>query len=169
MSTGPCVRGAWPMSEISRDAQAMSQPLAVYIGWDERETLAYHVLCHSIIRRASGTVSITPLVQDALRTSGIYTRERGVQESTAFTYTRFLIPYLCGYRGHAIFLDCDMLCRVNLHTILDEIGGGPRDCPPWAVMVCKHDYVPRSATKFLGNQQTASPRKNWSSVIVWNN
>lgn len=147
----------------------MSDPLRVFIGWDDRETVAYHVLCHSIIRRASGPLSITPLVQDALLKSGTYTRERGPQESTAFTYTRFLIPYLCGYEGHALFLDCDMLARVDICSIWDEIGGGPRDCPQWAVMVCKHDYIPRSSTKFLGQQQTVYPRKNWSSAILWNN
>lgn len=147
----------------------MSEITRIFIGFDHREPIAFHVLASSLMRRASGPIAIIPLVQDSLRKAGIYRRERGTQESTDFTYTRFLIPALCGYEGHALFLDCDMLARVDICTIWDEIGGGPRECPPWAVMVAKHDYTPRAATKFLGQQQTAYPRKNWSSVIIFNN
>ena len=147
----------------------MSEPLRLFVGFDSKEPIAFHVFAHSLLRRASGPIAIVPLVQDSLRKAGTYTRERGPTESTEFSITRFLVPALCGFQGHAIFADCDMLARVDICTILDEIVGGPRECPPWAVMVCKHYYVPRTATKFLGQQQTAYPRKNWSSLVIFNN
>jgi len=146
----------------------MSEMFRVFVGFDSREPIAYHVLSHSILRRASIPIAITPLVQPALRAAGIYTRERGPTESTEFSMTRFLVPYLCGYQGIALFLDCDMLCRVDLAELQAVYGGHSRVCPPEAVWVCQHDYVPRGDTKFLGQVQTRYPRKNWSSVIVFN-
>jgi hypothetical protein len=141
----------------------MNRPLQIFIGYDSKEPIAYHVLAHSILTRASVPVSITPLTQPVLRQAGLYTRERGATESTEFSLTRFLVPALAGYRGHALFLDCDMLCRSDItelwaHTILS---------PQKAVYVCQHDYTPKSSTKFLGQVQTAYPRKNWSSVMLF--
>ena len=64
------------------------------------------MLCHSIWHRASQPVSITRLQLNQLP----LTR----QGLTQFTYSRFLVPYLCDYKGHALFLDADML-------VLDDI------------------------------------------------
>jgi hypothetical protein len=55
----------------------MREPLRVFIGWDSREVVAWHVLAHSILSRTSIPVALIPLKQDALRADGIYTRERG--------------------------------------------------------------------------------------------
>jgi hypothetical protein len=144
-----------------------SEPLRIFIGWDSKETAAYHVLAHSIIDRASCRVEIIPLKQSTLRETGFYTRERGVTESTEFSLTRFLVPALCGYRGHAVFMDSDMLCQTDVNTLWDEIlakrnGGKP-------LLVCQHDYEPQEGVKFLGNRQTVYPRKNWSSLMVFDN
>jgi hypothetical protein len=141
-----------------------SEPLRVFIGYDSHEPAAFHVLAHSILRRASCPVQITPLVQAALRSSGLYTRARGATETTEFSLTRFLVPHLCGYRGHAIFMDCDMLAQVDLADVYDEI---LRQAA--ALLVCRHDYAPRSEAKFLGQPQTVYPRKNWSSFMVFDN
>jgi hypothetical protein len=144
-----------------------TEPLKIFIGYDSKEPSAFHVLAHSILRRASVPVQITPLTQAALRAMGAYTRERGATESTEFSLTRFLVPYLSAYRGHAIFMDCDMLCQVDIAQIYDEIFQ-PENTGA-AVLVCKHEYTPRAGAKFLGQQQTAYPRKNWSSFIVFDN
>ena len=80
--------------------------LPVFIGWDPNETEAYHVLAHSIIKRATRPVSITPL---NLKQLWMYTRPRNELQSTEFSFSRFLVPYLCGYRGVAVFMDCDIL------------------------------------------------------------
>ena len=141
----------------------MLPSLQVFIGYDAREAVAYHVLAHSILRRASRPVTITPLVRAHL--AGIHARPRGPLESTDFSLTRFLVPYLSGYRGLSIFMDCDMLCRVDLAEVLTEVVEQPFK----SVYVVPHDYTPRTTTKFLGQPQTAYPRKNWSSFMVFDN
>jgi len=138
--------------------------LRFFIGYDEREPIAYHTLCHSILARASCPVSFTPLVQSALRSTGLYTRDRNPLESTAFSFTRFLVPALCNYRGPAIFMDCDFLCRADvaeLHNIIDE----QRHT---AVLCCQHDYQTTQTVKFLGQVNVPYPRKNWSSFMIFN-
>jgi hypothetical protein len=139
------------------------RPLRVFIGYDEREAIAYHVLVASILRHASAPVAITPLVRSQL--AAIHTRPRGPMESTDFSITRFLCPYLSGYEGVAVYMDCDMLALADIHELLEHMRG-PVDTAVW---VAKHDYIPRSETKFLGQSQTAYPRKNWSSLILFDN
>jgi hypothetical protein len=134
-------------------------PLRIFIGYDAREPVAYHVLAHSILTRASIPVAITPLVQPQLRACELYQRDRDPLESTAFSLTRFLVPYLSGYEGWSLYLDCDMLCRADLRDLPLPINA--------AVAVCQHDYTPRTATKFFDQPQTTYPRKNWSSLMVF--
>ena len=137
--------------------------LDVYIGYDPKESVAFYTLAHSIFRRASLPVAIAPLMRSQL--NGIYTRERGPTESTEFSLTRFLVPYLSGYAGWSVFMDCDMLCLADIAGLAAQIERQPDK----AVLVCKHDYVPRTERKFLGQVQTKYPRKNWSSLMVFNN
>lgn len=146
-------------------------PLRIFIGYDGRESAAYHVLSHSILRRASCPVAITPLVQQALRDSKLYWRERGPTESTEFSLTRFLIPALCDYEGFAVFLDSDMLMRADVAELWAYIAAYMSETAraPKALLCCQHDYTPTEGTKFLGHVQTAYPKKNWSSFVVWNN
>lgn len=137
------------------------EPLRVFIGYDPREAVAFSVLAFSIQRRASSPVSITPLMLSQL--AGIYTRERHPLQSTDFSFTRFLTPHLCGYRGWALFMDCDMLMLddvARLWALRDE---------RYAVQVVKHNHVPRENTKFLDSAQTKYEKKNWSSVMLFNN
>jgi len=137
--------------------------LSVYIGYDPRESVAFHTLSHSILRRATQPIAIMPLAQSQLR--GLYGRERGPTESTEFSLTRFLVPALSGFQGWSIFMDCDMLCR----TDLAQLAGEAARHPDKAALVCKHDYVPKTERKFLGHLQTRYPRKNWSSLMLFNN
>jgi hypothetical protein len=137
--------------------------LNVYVGYDPKESVAFYTLAHSILRRASVPVAIAPLMRSQL--TGIYTRERGPTESTEFSLTRFLVPYLSGYSGWSVFMDCDMLCLADIAELAAQIERQPDK----AVLVCKHDYVPRTERKFLGQLQTKYPRKNWSSLMVFNN
>ncbi len=137
--------------------------LSVYIGYDPKESVAFYTLAHSILRRASIPVSVAPVMQSQLQ--GLYTRPRGPTESTEFSLTRFLVPALSGFRGWSIFMDCDMLCRVDIAGLAAQI---ERQADK-AVLVCQHDYVPKTERKFLGQVQTKYPRKNWSSLMVFNN
>jgi hypothetical protein len=137
--------------------------LRIFIGYDPLEAVAFHTLSHSILRRASIPVSIAPVMQSQLR--NLYSRPRGPTESTEFSLTRFLVPALSEFRGWSVFMDCDMLCRVDIAGLQAEIER-QRDK---AVLVCKHDYVPKTERKFLDQVQTKYPRKNWSSLMVLNN
>ncbi|MEN3791775.1 glycosyltransferase [Fulvimarina sp. MAC3] len=133
----------------------------VFIGFDTKEVIAYHVLAQSILEKSSMPVQFTPIVLSNLE--GIFTRERNSLQSTEFSFSRFLVPYLSGFEGWSLFMDCDMLMRVDiaeLWKLRDE---------KYAVQVVKHDYVPKTETKFLGQTQTKYEKKNWSSVILFNN
>jgi hypothetical protein len=135
--------------------------IRVFIGYDPREAVAFSVLSHSIHVRASQPVSITPLMLTQL--SKILTRPRDPLQSTDFSFSRFLTPYLSGYAGWSIFMDCDMLVLddiVKLWNLRNE---------QYAVMVVKHNHVPKEATKFLNQPQTPYQKKNWSSVMLFNN
>lgn len=138
--------------------------LRIFIGYDQREKVAYHVLAHSILKRSSVPVSITPVARQNMP---FYKRERGEFESTEFSITRFLVPALCDFQGYAVFMDSDMLCLgdvaefANYMTLMDHYGT--------AVRVVKHQYSPQESTKFLGQPQTKYERKNWSSVMLFNN
>jgi lipopolysaccharide biosynthesis glycosyltransferase len=135
--------------------------IKVFIGYDSREAVAYSVLAHSIHARASEPVAIAPLMLSELE--AILTRERHPLQSTDFSFSRFLTPFLSDYAGWSIFMDCDMLVRddiARLHALRDE---------RFAVMVVKHDHVPKEARKFLDQPQTPYQKKNWSSVMLFNN
>jgi hypothetical protein len=137
--------------------------LNVYIGYDPRESVAFYTLAHSILRQASIPVSIAPLMQKQLK--GIYTRRRGPTESTEFSLTRFLVPALSEHKGWSIYMDCDMLCRADVAELAMQIHSQEDK----AVIVCKHDYEPKAGRKFLNQVQTKYPRKNWSSLMIFNN
>lgn len=135
--------------------------LRVFIGFDRRETVAYHALCQSIIEHASEPVAITPLHLDHL--DGVLVRERDPLQSTDFAFSRFLVPSLSGFEGWSLFMDCDMV-------MLEDVAGlfALRD-DRFAVQVVKHDHQPRESVKFLGQKQTRYEKKNWSSVMLFNN
>jgi lipopolysaccharide biosynthesis glycosyltransferase len=132
--------------------------IPVFIGYDPREAIAYHVCTNSIIRQSSQPVSLNPL---ALNIMSDY-KETHTDGSNHFIYSRFLVPHLMNYQGWAIFMDGDMILRTDIKELWDL-----RDDSK-AVMVVKHDYETRMAEKYLGSKNENYPRKNWSSVILWN-
>lgn len=138
-----------------------SPVLDVYIGFDRQEIVAYHVLCQSILEQSSRPVRFTPLNLASLKP--VFDREMLSQQSTEFSFSRFLTPWLSGYEGWSLFMDCDMVARADfaeLFALCDD---------RYAVMVAKHDYVPRDEVKFLNHQQAKYAKKNWSSVMLLNN
>ena len=135
--------------------------IRVFIGYDPREAVAFHVLASSILARATEPVAIAPLMLSQL--GSVFTRERHSLQSTDFSFTRFLVPHLSGYDGWSIFMDCDML-------VLEDIVGLWRHRDErYTVQVVKHHHVPRETTKFLDQPQSAYEKKNWSSVMLFNN
>ena len=130
----------------------------LFVGFDPREAVAYHVFCNSIIQNTSVPVQITPLVLSQLQEFN----ETHDDRSNDFVYSRFLTPYLSDFKGWAIFADGDMICQGDLKELIDMAD------PSKAVMVVKHDYQTKATQKYLGNINENYPRKNWSSVILWN-
>ena len=135
--------------------------IKVFIGYDSKETVAFHVLSHSIHARASQPVMIAPLMLSELQ--AVFKRDRNALQSTEFSFSRFLVPYLSNYEGWSMFCDCDML-------ILDDIAKlwALRD-ERFAVQCVKHEHVPAEQIKFLNQPQSKYAKKNWSSVMLFNN
>jgi lipopolysaccharide biosynthesis glycosyltransferase len=134
------------------------KPIPIFIGYDPREAVAYHVCVNSIIRQASQPVCIVPL---ALNLFNDYT-ETHTDGSNHFIYSRFLVPHLMDYQGFAIFIDGDMIVKDDISKLCDLYD------PTKAVQVVKHNYQTRMPVKYLGAKNENYPRKNWSSVILWN-
>jgi len=132
----------------------------VFIGYDNKERVAYNVLSHSIIQNSTKPVAITPIALNNLKDD--FVRERNSLSSTEFSFSRFIIPHLMNYQGWALFMDCDMLMFEDIAELCRM-----RD-DRYAVQVCKHDYTPKTDTKFLGQVQTKYPKKNWSSFMLMN-
>ena len=134
------------------------KPIPIFVGYDPREAVAYHTCVNSIIRLASQPVAIIPL---ALNLFEDYT-ETHTDGSNHFIYSRFLVPHLMQYTSHAIFIDGDMIVRDDI-VKLWNLRQYDLD-----VQVVKHDYQTRMTEKYLGAKNENYPRKNWSSVILWN-
>ncbi len=135
--------------------------IRVFLGYDAEQTVAYHVASHSLLRHSSSPVSITPLMLSQLR--GVFDRPRDPRQSTDFAFTRFLVPHLCDYSGWALFADSDILVSDDIAKLWDL-----RD-DRYAVQVVRHNQHPVDPVKFLGREQSAYARKNWSSVMLFNN
>lgn len=135
--------------------------IRVFIGYDPREAVAFSVLSHSIHARSTVPVTIAPLMLSELR--GTLTRERHPLQSTDFSFSRFLTPYLSDYRGWSIYMDCDMLMLDDIAKLW-ELRNERFSC-----MAVKHEHVPSETTKILGQVQTPYEKKNWSSLVLFNN
>ena len=139
----------------------MTEVCDIFIGYDSKEIIAYHTLCQSILEQSSMPVRFMPLNLNNLKQ--IFQRDRNILQSTEFSFSRFLVPYLSNYKGWSLFMDCDMIVKSDIASLFKL-----RDDEK-AVLVCKHDYIPKEETKFLGQTQTKYEKKNWSSVMLFNN
>ena len=132
--------------------------IPIFIGYDSKVKIAYHVLSESILRNSSTPVTISPINLNNLK--NIYTRKQDPLASTEFSFSRFLVPYLMDYNGWAIFMDSDMVMLSDITKLWNLRN------EKYAIQVCKHDYTPTSKNKFLGNNQTIYAKKNWSSLML---
>ena len=131
--------------------------LNIFCGYDERESVGYHIFCQSVLSRSSIPVAFTPLQSNGMR-----------QGTNAFTTSRFSVPALMGYKGRAVFADAAdmvMLCDAKeLQDELNKIEG--------AVGVVKHNYITKNPIKYIGTDlespNTNYPRKNWASFMLIN-
>lgn len=138
----------------------MAPPIPVFVGYDPHERVAVNVLMDSLYQHSSMPLALTPIVMGQLKE--VFKRERNPNQSTEFSFTRFLVPYLMDYAGWAIFMDCDMLCRGDIA----DLWGLRND--QFALMCVKHHHEPIEQVKFLGAVQTRYEKKNWSSLMLYN-
>jgi len=138
------------------------EKLKIYIGWDSREDIAFQVAKQSILDTASVPVEIIPIKQNPMRKRGVYQRPVDQLASTEFTFTRFLVPYLAGYKGWALFIDCDFIAVDDVKKLFDQADDR------YAIMCAQHNYTPKNTTKMDGQTQHQYPRKNWSSMMLIN-
>ena len=134
----------------------------IYIGYDSREVEAYNACVNSINVNTSTPIKITPIIRKDLQERGLYTRKVDTMSSTEFSFTRFLVPYLANYKGWVIFCDCDFIFLEDIAQLFELADD------KYAVMCCKHEYIPTNNTKMDGQVQRVYPRKNWSSLMLWN-
>ena len=132
----------------------------IFVGYDSKEKVAFNTLSYSILKNSTQPIAITPIYLENIKDT--FVRERNNLSSTEFSFSRFIIPHLMNYQGWALFMDCDMLMKADIAELWRL-----RD-DKYAVQVCQHDYIPKSATKFLGQTQTVYPKKNWSSFMLMN-
>jgi len=138
----------------------MAPPIPVFVGYDPHERVAVNVLMDSLYQHSSMPLALTPIVMGQLK--DVFKRERNPNQSTEFSFTRFLVPYLMGYDGWAIFMDCDMLCRGDIADLWRLRND------KYALMCVKHLHEPVEQVKFLGAVQTRYEKKNWSSLMLYN-
>lgn len=138
-----------------------SKLLKIFVGFDQVESVAWHTMAHSILARSSQPVAIIPVNLANLK--GLYIRSRDPKQSNDFSFSRFLVPYLSDYEGYAAFFDCDMMLQSDINEMFEVA----KQDPGKAVYVVKHDYEPKDVVKYLGNIQYKYPKKNWSSVVLW--
>jgi lipopolysaccharide biosynthesis glycosyltransferase len=134
--------------------------ISVFIGYDSKVKIAYHVLAESILKHSSEPVSIHPIYLPNIQK--IHNKKQNILASTEFSFSRFLVPYLMNYQGWAVFMDSDMVMIsdiTELWQLKDE---------KYALQVCKHEYTPNVEKKFLNNTQTIYAKKNWSSLMLMN-
>ena len=145
--------------------------MKVYIGYDSRQDYSegfsdivnppYQVSKYSI-QKYNKNVDVEPIILSELRRQQIYWRGTDYLSSTEFVYSRFLTPYLNGYKGLALFCDSDFLWQADVNQLLDYYDS------KYSVMCVKHNYTPPESTKMDGKAQTHYPRKNWSSLMLFN-
>lgn len=141
----------------------MKENLRIFIGYDPREKIAFHVLSHSIIKNSSIPVTITPIYLKNFKK--FYKRKKGPLDSTEFSISRFLTPYLSDFKDYSVFMDCDFIVRGDVAELLKIINKN-KNKTLWCV---KHNYIPKDQRKFLNEKQTKYGKKNWSSFVIYNN
>tara|TARA_R100000329_G_scaffold123830_1_gene102358 strand:- start:481 stop:1137 length:657 start_codon:yes stop_codon:yes gene_type:complete len=135
--------------------------LRIFVGHDSRYMDATKV-CMQSIRNYYPNADITYLEKSKLKELGIYGREDVEGESTEFSFTRFYCPMIMHYEGISIFCDNDFLWKCDIKEVLDYLGGN-------AMAVVKHPEYEIQENKMDGAKNKNYPKKNWSSLMVFDN
>ena len=128
------------------------------VGFDQREAIAYHTFCQSILEKSTIPIQFIPLAINSL----YFYNENHNDGSNNFIYSRFLTPFICDFKGFAVYADGDMICNADISELADLFDTSK------AVQLVKHDYKTKRSIKYFGNENKNYPRKNWSSVVIFN-
>ena len=150
----------------------------VFAGYDSREHIPFKVCAHSLARRSTYPVEVTPIYHKTLRHAGMFYRPWKIDEdgqywdevdgkpfSTEFSHSRFLVPEIArrnNLSGWVLFCDCDFLFLSNVCEVFDYCDDD------YAVMCVKHNYHPEEAIKMDGMLQQDYNKKLWSSFVLYN-
>jgi len=138
--------------------RTLSNCLTLVVGFDQREAISYHTFCQSVLEKSSIPVRFIPLAENTLR----FYREKHRDISNRFVFSRFLTPYLLDFQGMAVFADGDMVCQADIAELADMFDTSK------AVQLVQHNYQTKSSKKYLNNININYPRKNWSSLVIFN-
>ena len=144
----------------------------VFIGFDPRERMAWNVCARSLLAHSSYPPPVQPIARVPLQGLALYTRPTGQAHglwdeiskapmATEFALARFFVPFVSHARW-ALYVDGDFLFRADVGELFRLAD------PRFAVQVVKHEHAPEETVKMDGQAQSAYPRKNWSSAILWN-
>ena len=136
----------------------MPNSITLVVGFDQREAISYHTFCQSVLEKSSIPVCFIPLAENTLR----FYQEKHKDISNRFVFSRFLTPYILEFQGMAIFADGDMVCQTDIAELVDLFDASK------AVQLVQHNYQTKSPKKYLNNINVNYPRKNWSSLVVFN-
>jgi len=135
--------------------------IRIFMGFDRPNRIPAYALADSILENSTVPVEFVFLHKGTLEK--FYTRPKGEFDSTEFSISRFLVPYMSNYEGWSLFIDNDMLVEGDVSELLELMNGD------FAVRCVKHNQVVEHETKFLGEKQTKYNMKNWTSVMLFNN
>ena len=132
--------------------------ITIVVGFDQREAIAYHTFCQSILEKTTIPIQFVPLAINSL----YFYNEYHNDGTNNFIYSRFLTPYICDFKGFAVYADGDMICNADISELADLFDTSK------AVQLVKHDYKTKRSIKYFGNENKNYPRKNWSSMVIFN-
>ena len=92
-----------------------TKPINVFIGYDSEETIAFHTCAQSIIEHSNNPIKIIPLKLSHFKK--FYKRKKRKVDSTEFSISRFLVPYLSEFKGYSLYMDCDIIVNSNLNSL----------------------------------------------------
>ena len=136
----------------------MNEIIDLAVGFDQREAVAYHTFVQSVVEKSSIPVRFLPLNMNSLSSYS----ETHSDGSNDFIYSRFLVPFLVGFKGWVIYADGDMICVEDIKKLWNIRND------KFAVQVVQHNYETKVTEKYWGNKNENYPRKNWSSLVLWN-
>jgi len=150
-----------------------NKPVNIYLGYDSNHSEVFEVaeksIHDSIEAIKSGGVAYeffndykVEVKKLDINAISEYTREYANQ-STEFTYSRFLIPYLENYQGFSFFIDDDYIWKHNPMSLFYFLD------PDHAVACVQYDFDTHEETKMNGEKNVSYPKKLWSSMMIFNN